>query len=359
MQARIASAQAHKWDMLMPLRTSYKEDRGPAKVSYSAGSWAALLAACTGLLCALLAPCWSGRTISAGLPITGSSRLRFSDLVDELTAYLDGARIHFGHGMHGPSAEALALASHVCRAGNWQRSGLFRRRVSRAERARAWRMARLRVSRRIPLAYLMREAWFAGLRFEVDRRVCIPRSPLAELIEGGFAPWLKAGRVRRILELCTGSGCIAAACAFAFPDSEVVATDISSPALHLADRNIRRLGLAHRVSLLQGDLLAGAAGCFDLVIANPPYVPAGAYRALPREYRHEPRLALEAGADGLVAAERILSAAPACLAAGGLLALELGEVAGDLAERHRQLPFFWPEMQRGGHGILLLNACAL
>ena len=282
--------------------------------------------------------------------------MRFSRLVDELTAFLARSRARFEHGMPGPSGEALALASYVCGAGNWQRSGLLRRRVSRAERARAFRMARLRVSRRIPLAYLTRQAWFAGLRFEVDKRVCIPRSPLAELIEGGFFPWRKAGRVRRILELCTGSGCIAAASAVAFPGSEVVATDISPAALHLAERNIRRLGLAHRVSLRQGDLFAGARGRFDLVIANPPYVPAGTYRDLPAEYRHEPRLALEAGGDGLSLAERILRAAPAYLAAEGLLALELGEVAEDLAARHPELPFLQPDLQRGGHGILLLNA---
>ncbi|MCY4155987.1 MAG: 50S ribosomal protein L3 N(5)-glutamine methyltransferase [Gammaproteobacteria bacterium] len=282
--------------------------------------------------------------------------MRFSRLVDELTACLARSRAHFEHGMPGPGGEALALASYVCGAGNWQRSGLLQRRVSRAERARALRMARLRVSRRIPLAYLTRQVWFAGMRFEVDKRVCIPRSPLAELIESGFAPWLDAGRVRRVLELCTGSGCIAAACAFAFPGSEVVATDISPAALHLAERNIRRLGLARRVSLRQGDLFAGAGGRFDLVVANPPYVPTAAYRALPAEYRHEPRLALEAGSDGLSLGERILRAAPAYLAAEGLLALELGEVAEDFAARHPELPFFQPDLQRGGHGILLLNA---
>ncbi len=281
--------------------------------------------------------------------------MRFSDLVDELTACLARARACFEHGMPGPGGEALALASYVCGAGNWQRRSLLRRRVSRAERSRALRMAKLRVSRRIPLAYLTREAWFAGMRFEVDKRVCIPRSPLAELIEDRFVPWRTAGRVRRILELCTGSGCIAAASAVAFPGSEVVATDISPAALHLAERNIRRLGLAHRVSLRQGDLFAGVGGRFDLVVANPPYVPTGAYRALPAEYRHEPRLALEAGSDGLAAAERILRAAPAYLAARGLLALELGEVAEDLATRHPELPFFQPDLQRGGHGILLLR----
>ena len=279
--------------------------------------------------------------------------MRFSDLVDELTAFLEGGRVHFGHGFGGAREEALALASFVCRGGNWQRAALLKRRVSRAERARARRLARLRVSRRIPLAYLTREAWFAGLRFAVDKRVCIPRSPLAELIAQRFAPWLDAGAAPRILELCTGSGCIAAACAFAFPRAEVVATDISAAALHVAERNIRRLGLSARVRLLRGDLFASAEGPFDLIIANPPYVPASSYRSLPPEYRHEPRLALEAGADGLVIANRILAAARSYLARQGLLALELGESAETLASRHPNLAFFWPEFHHGGQGILL------
>ena len=281
--------------------------------------------------------------------------MRFSDLVDELAACLGGARLHFGHGFRSARDEALALANFVCRGGNWQRAALLRRRVSRAERARARRLARLRVSRRIPLAYLTREAWFAGVRFAVDKRVCIPRSPLAELIAQRFAPWLDAGAAPRILELCTGSGCIAAACAFAFPRAEVVATDISAAALHVAERNIRRLGLSARVRLLHGDLFAGAEGPFDLIISNPPYVPSASCRSLPREHRHEPRLALEAGADGLAIADRILAAVPSCLTPSGLLALELGEAAETLAALHPNLPFLWPDLHHGGHGILLLS----
>ncbi|WP_446830752.1 50S ribosomal protein L3 N(5)-glutamine methyltransferase [Candidatus Foliamicus sp.] len=285
--------------------------------------------------------------------------MRFGDLVEELAARLAAGRAFFGHGQASAWDEALRLATFVCRAGHWQRAALMQRRVSRAEQARARGMARTRVSRRIPLAYLTREAWFAGLRFEVDKRVCIPRSPLAELIEDGFAPWIKEREPRRILELCTGSGCIAAACAAAFPGSEVVATDISTAALHLAARNIKRLGLARRVQLLEGDLFAGAEGRFDLVVANPPYVPTGICNALPKEYRHEPRMALESGADGLAAAERILRAVPAYLAAQGLLVLELGEVADEFAARHPELPFVWPDMQSGGSGVLLLSGDSL
>ncbi len=285
--------------------------------------------------------------------------MRFGDLVDELASRLAAGRIHCGHGLGSARDEALALATFVCRAGNWQRAALFTRRVSRTEQTRARRLANLRVSRRIPLAYLTREAWFAGLRIAVDKRVCIPRSPLAELIEAGFAPWMEARPVRRILELCTGSGCIAAACALAFPAAEVVATDISAAALHVAERNIRRLGLAGRVRLRQGDLFAGVAGRFDLVVANPPYVPTGVYNALPGEYRHEPRMALESGADGLAVAERILRAAPAFLAASGLLAIEMGAFATSLTRSHPELPFFQPDMQQGGCGILLLDAGGL
>lgn len=282
--------------------------------------------------------------------------MRFSELVDELAARLAGGRIHFGHGMAGAGDEARAIANHVCGSGMWQRRALLERRVSAGERARALRIARMRVSRRLPLAYLIREAWFAGTRFDVDKRVCIPRSPLAELIETGFAPWLDPVRAPRVIDLCTGSGCIAAACAFAFPGSEVVATDISGAALTLARRNMHRLGLTPRVELRRGDLFAGAKGPFDLIIANPPYVPAPAHASLPREYRHEPARALTDGGDGLAIASRILAEAPRYLAGHGLLALEVGEVAAELAAAYPSLPFFWPSLEKGGGGILLLRA---
>ena len=282
--------------------------------------------------------------------------MRFCDLVDELASRLKGGRVHFGHGLGSAEDEALALANFVCRTAMWQRPSLLKRRVSPAVRARARALALARVSRRLPLAYLTREAWFAGLRFHVDKRVCIPRSPLAELIEAGFAPWLNPPGVRRAVDLCTGSGCIAAACALAFPEAEVTATDLSPASLSVAGRNMRRLGLADRVELRRGDLFAGAQGKFDLIIANPPYVPAATYVSLPREYRHEPRMALTAGADGLAVASRILEQAPRYLADGGLLALEVGEAAGDLAAAHPELPFLWPSLEKGGEGVLLLQS---
>ena len=284
---------------------------------------------------------------------------RFRDLVDELSLLLERKRVHFGHGSADARDEAHALATFVCRAGMWQRAALLERRVSPRTRARARRMASLRASRRLPLAYLTREAWYAGLRFYVDKRACIPRSPLAELVEAGFEPWLRRKSVQRVLELCTGSGCIAAACALNFPDSEVVATDISPAALSVAGRNMRRFGLQRRVRLLAGDLFADAGGRFDLVIANPPYVPVDAYESLPREYRHEPRLALTDGADGLAIARRILRRAPDFLTDDGLLVLEVGEVAGELAAAHPELPFVWPSLRRGGEGVLLLRAADL
>ena len=286
-------------------------------------------------------------------------QMRFSDLVDELAGRLAGARVHFGHGLDDARGEALAIANFICRTGLWQRRALLGRRVTAAERARALNLARLRVLRRLPLAYITRDAWFAGMRVHVDKRVCIPRSPLAELIEARFSPWLDTGAAHRVVDLCTGSGCIAAACALAFPEAQVTATDISPAALSVAERNVRRLGLQDRVRLRRGDLFAGAQGKFDLVVANPPYVPVRGYESLPREYRHEPRLALEAGSDGLEVALRILEEAPAYLTPDGLLALEVGEVAGALAAARPDLPFLWPEFERGGEGVLLLRAADL
>ena len=230
-------------------------------------------------------------------------------------------------------------AAHCC-------GGACRRPRGRGARAIAF----ARVSRRLPLAYLTREAWFAGMRFHVDKRVCIPRSPLAELIEGGFAPWLSPGGARRIIDLCTGSGCIAAACASAFPDAEVVATDLSPASLCVAERNLRRLGLTGRVELRRGDLFAGAQGEFDLIVANPPYVPAGAYAslrantAMSREWRWRP------APDGLAIASRILEEAPRYLAEGGLLALEVGEVGRRSCRRAAAtaVPLAFAGQGRGG-----------
>jgi ribosomal protein L3 glutamine methyltransferase len=208
-----------------------------------------------------------------------------------------------------------------------------------------------RIDTRKPAAYLLNEAYFCGLDFYVDERVLIPRSPIAELIVRGFAPWVDETRVRSVLDLCTGSGCIAIGCALAFPDATVTATDISPGALAVAAINVERHDVGDRVRLVQSDLFAGLDGeRFDLIVSNPPYVPA-----------FEPPLALAAGDDGLAIASRLLLEAGRHLTTDGVLVVEVGDREHALAERFPEVPFTWLEFERGSgvDGVFLLDAAVL
>jgi ribosomal protein L3 glutamine methyltransferase len=190
----------------------------------------------------------------------------------------------------------------------------------------------------------------------VDRRVLIPRSPFAELIEAGFAPWLESDRVQSVLDLCTGSGCIAIACAMAFPAAEIDAVELSPGALEVARSNVERHGVGDQVRLLEGDLWAPVAdGSYDLIVSNPPYVSDAEMADLPPEYSHEPDLGLRSGADGLDFVARILAGARAHLRPGGVLAVEAGGSAEAVAAAWPELPFTWLEFRRGGGGVFLLT----
>jgi len=263
--------------------------------------------------------------------------------------------LHFGHGSEDAVGEALALVLHVLDLEPGLAPELFAARLTRRERARVTALVEERIRSRKPLAYITREAWFAGLRFVVDERVLVPRSPLAEWIGRRFEPFLDPARVRRIVDVGTGSGCLAVACAMAFPDAEVDAVDCSEEALEVARENVHRHGLDGRVHLHCADLLAGLRGGYDLVISNPPYVPQARLLALPPEYAHEPALALEAGADGLDVVRRLLGQAAAMLAPAGILVVEAGEAAGALAGALPRLPFTWLDFERGGDGVFLLT----
>jgi ribosomal protein L3 glutamine methyltransferase len=267
------------------------------------------------------------------------------------------AGLHFGHGTDNAVDEALVLVRHALHLGHDLPRELYGARLTAQEKHAVVELLQRRLVERVPAPYLTGEAWFAGLPFFVDQRVLIPRSPFAELIESGFAPWVDADCVESVLDLCTGSGCIAIACAFAFPAAEVDAVELSSDALEVAGRNVARHGLQDQLRLLQGDLWAPVSGrAYDLVVSNPPYVGEQEMAALPPEYGHEPELGLRAGHAGLDVVARILEGARAHLRPGGVLVVEVGNSADAVTEAWPELPFTWLEFSRGGGGVFLLRA---
>lgn len=278
------------------------------------------------------------------------------DFVRWALTCLHRAGIHLGHGNDDAWDEAVVLVLHPL-ALDWDADPrILDARLTLPEREAVVALVRRRVVDRVPLAYLTQKAWFAGLPFHVDERVLVPRSPIAELIGNRFEPWLEADRVTRVLELCTGSGCIAIACCHAFPDAEVVATDISADALDVATQNRAEHGCDDQLSLVQGDLYAGVHGVYDLIIANPPYVDADDMASLPPEYRHEPALGLAAGDDGLDLVLRILADAGRYLSEHGLLVVEVGNSDLALLAMFPAVPFVWPEFEHGEGGVFVLTA---
>ena len=280
-------------------------------------------------------------------------------LIARCTQALERSAVCFGHGTDNARDEAAALVFHVLGLEHADARRAYALPVSAAGQQQVAAMLEARISTRRPLPYLTGEAWFAGLPFHVDERVLVPRSPFAELIMARFEPWLDPAGVHRILEIGTGSGCMAIACALAFPASSVVATDISAAALEVAQRNVARHEVADRVQLLEADLYAGVSGTFDLIITNPPYVSPEEVAALPDEYRHEPALALLSAEGGMATPAGILQHATQFLTADGWLALEVGGGAALLEARFATLPFIWPEFEHGGDGIALISAADL
>jgi len=267
------------------------------------------------------------------------------------------ARIYFGHGTDNALDEAAWLVSAAIAVPPAELAKHHRRPIAAAARARLKELVEQRIATRKPAAYLLNEAWFAGLRFYVDERVIVPRSLTGEFIRQGFAPWVDATRVRKILDLCTGSGCMAIACAVAFPSAQVDAADISNDALAVARINVDTHGLGDRVRLLQADLFSNLAGNrYDVIVTNPPYVGRAEMRTLPQEYRHEPRLALESGASGLDAITRILRDAADYLEPEGVLIAEVGNSNTALQKKFPRVPFHWLTTGSGDDSVFLLTA---
>lgn len=267
------------------------------------------------------------------------------------------AGLRFGHGTDNAVDEAAHLVLHALGLGHDLPDLYLQATLMPDECLAAIRLIEARIETRRPAAYLTGTAWFAGLPFHVDERVIIPRSPIAEMIESGFQPWLDYREPLTILDLCTGSGAIAIACALAFPEARVVASDASPDALDVTRINIDRHDIGPQIECVQSDLFAGLGDRkFDLIVTNPPYVSEAEWRSLEAEYHHEPEFAFTGGGDALALVSRLLFDAPNYLAEDGMMVLEVGYTALALEETYPDLPVSWAELDRGGFGVGVLEA---
>lgn len=279
------------------------------------------------------------------------------DIIRWSVSRFNEAGLYYGHGTDSAWDEAVALVLHTLHLPHDVNPTVMDARITSDERDKLYSLIHRRIHERIPVPYLTQQAWFAGLPYYVDERVLIPRSPIAELIESEFLPWIELNEVQTILDLCTGSGCIAIACAKAFPDAHVDASDVSSDALAVAKINTLRHHVEEQVKLHQADLFHSLpAKKYDIIVSNPPYVDAEDMASLPKEYHHEPQLGLKAGEMGLDFAIRILQDASQWLTPNGVLVVEVGNSEHALAEQYPDIPFTWLEFERGGGGVFLLTA---
>lgn len=278
------------------------------------------------------------------------------DLVRYLASEFNRNRLFFGHGTDNALDEATALVIHQLAMDFDLPDTYLDCHVTEDEKQIILELGRLRISSRKPLAQLTGNAYFAGLTFHVDEHVLVPRSPLAELITDQFHPWVDAENIHRILDLCTGSGCIGIASAMYLPESEVIISDISDDALRVAQQNIDQYELTERVHAVKSDVFNDIPQKpFDLIVSNPPYVSTDEYNALPAEYHNEPAIGLEAGVDGMDIVSRILTQATSYLTDNGVIIIEVGASAELLMEKYPQVAFNWIDFEHGGDGVFIFT----
>ncbi len=278
------------------------------------------------------------------------------DLLRFCTSRFNQARLSFGHGSDNAHDEAAYLILHTLHLPLYTLEPYLDAALLPEEIDAVLSLAERRVNERLPMAYLTRQAWQGDFEFYVDERVLIPRSFIYEQLGEPIAPWTgDSNHIRRVLDLCTGSGCLAIQAACHYPEAQVDAADLSPEALEVAAINVANYGLEERVRLIKSDLFTNLSGTYDLIISNPPYVNAESVAALPAEYLHEPEMALGSGEDGLDATRQILQHAPRFLNPRGVLLVEIGHNREALEAAFPHLPFFWPEQSDGGSSVFLLT----
>lgn len=285
-----------------------------------------------------------------------SELMTIKDILRFTISQFEASDLFYGHGTDNATDEAYALVFAILHLPHDIDPILLERVLIPDERKAILNAIEQRITKRIPLPYLTHEAWFCGMPFYVNENVLIPRSPIAEMIESQFEPWIDAANVKNILDLCTGSGCIAIACAKAFENAHVDASDISKAALEVARKNVAQHQVSDRVTLIESDLFASIPHKqYDIIVSNPPYVSQLEMQELPLEYQHEPTEALEAGALGLDFAEKILQNAARYLSPHGILVVEVGNSEEALIEKYPKFSFIWPSFERGDGGVFVLT----
>jgi len=267
------------------------------------------------------------------------------------------AGLFFGHGTVSAIDDAAAIVLHTLNLSYQLPDIYLDARLTRPERKKIMGLFIRRINEKIPSAYLTHEAIFADFHFYIDERVLVPRSPIAELIKEQFSPWINAENTHSILDLCTGSGCIAIACAYAFPGVKVDAVDFSEDALDVAAINVKTHDLSEQVYLLNSDLFTTVPDKqYDLIVSNPPYVSLDEWQELPQEFHAEPEMGFKGGESGLDLVIRILAQAEQFLSKQGVLVVEVGSSAETLQKQFPEVPFYWLDFERGGDGVFLLTA---